>query len=431
LGEIPAHWDVKRLKWFVRQIGSGKTPKGGAQIYSESGIIFLRSQNIHFEGLRLEDVVYIDEHIDEEMASTRVQPRDVLLNITGASLGRCSLVPGGFPKANVNQHVCIIRPDATLIDSSFLQAAIASESVQSQIFSSENGTSREGLTFAQVANLVLTTPKHLSEQKAISFFLDHETSHIDALIAKKERLIELLTEKRSSLISHLVTKGLDPRVPMKDSGVEWLGQIPHHWEVTRLKFLTPEITVGIVVTPAKYYVDDGIPCLRSLNVREDGLKDTDLVFISAESNQELRKSMIFAGDLVSVRTGQPGTTTIVDERFHRANCIDLIITRQSKNFHSHFMVYLLNSPVAKEQYGIGAEGAIQKHFNIETAKNLSVMLPSKEEQSAIVTFLDSETFKIDALTIKVRAHIEKLKEYRTALISAAVTGKIDVRGEGA
>ena len=268
-----------------------------------------------------------------------------------------------------------------------------------------------------------------SEQRTIAAFLDRETAKLDALIAKKQRLIELLHEKRAALISHAVTKGLDPSVPMRDSGVAWLGEIPAHWGVTLLKYITHEVTVGIVVTPAKYYVDDGIPCLRSLNVREGQLRDTDLVYVSEESNRLLSKSVIHKGDLVAVRTGQPGTTAVVDDVFDGANCIDLIIIRQSPKFVSQFMMYLANSDFAKKQFASGAAGAIQQHFNIETAKNLIVLVPPYKEQDQITGYLDSQTTKINELVAKNHQLIDVLQEYRTALISAAVTGKIDVRGE--
>src|SRR5205085_1793436 len=115
-----------------------------------------------------------------------------------------------------------------------------------------------------------------------------------------------------------------------------------------------------------YYQDSGVPCLRSLNVRESGLSDADLVYISKESNEELSKSMVYAGDLVVVRTGQPGTTAIVNHRFHGANCIDLIIIRKSHQIESDYLAYFLNSDAARFQFSEGSGGAIQQHFNIET-----------------------------------------------------------------
>ena len=211
LGEIPAHWDVKRLKHVTTYTGSGKTPKGGAEVYKSSGILFLRSQNVHFEGLRLSDVAFISHEIDSEMRSSRVKANDVLLNITGASLGRCSVVPYDFPAANVNQHVCIVRPYRQCVDSELLNYSMASDVVQSQIFSTENGSSREGITFQQIRDFWIALPSDLAEQRAIADHLDRETAKIDALIAKNDKLIALLREKRTALISATVTGKIDLR----------------------------------------------------------------------------------------------------------------------------------------------------------------------------------------------------------------------------
>jgi type I restriction enzyme S subunit len=205
LGDIPEHWEVKPLKSLVWKIGSGKTPKGGAEVYSKSGIVFIRSQNVHFDGLRLEDVVYIDQSIDNQMASTRVFPSDILLNITGASLGRCTIVPDKFVPANVNQHVCIIRPITNFINPAFLNRVISSDIIQRQIFSTEYGTSREGLTFAQIRNFIVGFPQDIMEQKAIAHYLDEKTSKIDQIIETINNQIEKLQELRKTLINDIVT----------------------------------------------------------------------------------------------------------------------------------------------------------------------------------------------------------------------------------
>ena len=151
-------------------------------------------------------------------------------------------------------------------------------------------------------------------------------------MAKKERLIELLQEKRAALITRAVTKGLDPSVPMKDSGVEWLGQIPAHWDAKPLKRVVPGVTVGIVVTPAKYYVDDGVPCLRSLNVARGHIDMNNLVFISPDANEQHHKSKIREGDVLIVRTGQAGAAAVVPADLDGANCIDLLIIRRSRRW---------------------------------------------------------------------------------------------------
>ena len=147
LGKIPETWVLKPTKYFLSYVGSGKTPKGGSEVYIDEGIMMIRSQNVHDDGLRLEDVVHITDEADQGQINTRVYEDDVLLNITGASLGRVSLVPKGIPLANVNQHVCILRPIQNLILPEFLHLIMQSHYAKSLIKSEENGTSREGLTF--------------------------------------------------------------------------------------------------------------------------------------------------------------------------------------------------------------------------------------------------------------------------------------------
>lgn len=271
----------------------------------------------------------------------------------------------------------------------------------------------------------------LPVQQAIAAFLDRKTAAIDALIEKKQKLLDLLAEKRAALINQAVTKGLDPNVPMKDSGIPWIGEIPAHWEVKRLKHVSPEITVGIVITPSKYYVEAGVPALRSLNVRENGLSADELVYISTESNQLLHKSMVHAGDLVAVRTGQPGTTAVVDDAFHGANCIDLIVIRKSTAACSAFLCHYMNSGTARVQYASGSTGAIQQHFNIATAMDLLVCTPPVPEQEAIAAWLASRLADLAGAADRLSRSVERLQEYRQSLITAAVTGQLDIGEEAA
>jgi type I restriction enzyme, S subunit len=207
----------------------------------------------------------------------------------------------------------------------------------------------------------------------------------------------------------------------KSSGIELIGKIPTHWNVKRLKFISSEITVGIVIEPSKYYEDAGIACLRSLNVKPNNLTENDLVYISNESNEILKKSKLCQGDLVVVRTGQPGTTAVVSERYNGANCIDLIIIRKPKNASEHFISYFLNSLPVQAQFSVGTGGAIQQHFNISVATDLLLVLPSLHEQYDIADYLNTETKKIDRLLTKKRELVEKLKEKRSALISRTLT----------
>ncbi|HXU62082.1 MAG TPA: restriction endonuclease subunit S [Polyangia bacterium] len=267
----------------------------------------------------------------------------------------------------------------------------------------------------------------IDEQLGIAAFLDRETAKIDALVGEQERLIELLKEKRQAVISHAVTKGLNPSAPMKDSGLGGIGVVPIEWVLHKLKHLTSQLTVGIVVEPSRYYADNGIPALRSLNVRPGAVSLENLVFISEEAHQMHAKSRLNAGDLVAVRSGQPGTATVIPAELEGCNCVDLIIIRRPTGMSAAYLCWYLASEAAKVQFSEGSGGAIQQHFNVSAAGELIVPVPSRQEQDAIVAYLDRMTSRLDGLVREVERAIALLQERRTALISAAVTGQIDVR----
>ena len=210
IGELPEGVELTRLKYVTCKIGSGVTPTGGASVYQDSGVIFIRSQNVHPDGLRLNDVAYISHDIDEKMQNTRVQYGDVLLNITGASIGRCSTYELVDSPANVNQHVCIIRPIAELANSKYIQYVLNSSLGQTQINLFQMGGSREGLNFEQLRNFVIPSFT-VDEQSAIAKYLDRKTKQLDYTIAVTEQQIKDLQAYRISLISEAVTGQIDVR----------------------------------------------------------------------------------------------------------------------------------------------------------------------------------------------------------------------------
>jgi len=269
----------------------------------------------------------------------------------------------------------------------------------------------------------------LTEQNAIVSFLDQEVNGLDKLIEKKQELIRLLKEKKQTLITEKITQGLDTTIELKESGVPGLNSIPESWEVVPLKYSTRNITVGIVQKPTQYYVDDGVPALRSLNVEKNEILDNDLVFISEDANDELKGSQLNCGDLVSVRSGDPGTTAVVPEELEGANCIDLIIIREPDDYIPQFLAFLMNSEASTSQIEAGTEGAAQQHFNVGEVKDLAFPKPDLDEQRQILAWLSPRLKQLDQTQEKIQEGIERLKEYRTALITAAVTGQIDVRGE--
>jgi len=411
LGQVPSHWDTIQLRHLVDCCDGARVPLNAEQRADRKGLIPYWGAN--------SIVDYVDAALfDEEL---------VLLGEDGAPfLDRTK--PVAFRSVGPiwpNNHVHVLRP---LHSGSARYLAYALNSTDYVPFI--DGSTRDKLTQSSMVGIPVAWPSK-SERDAIAAFLDRETAKIDALVEAQERLIALLKEKRQAVISHAVTKGLAPSAPMKASGVEWLGQVPAHWEVTRLKRVVSSITVGIVVEPSKYYVDEGVPALRSLNVRPGRIRPDDLVFISDEANELHSKSKLNAGDIVAVRTGQPGTAAVVPSEFHGANCVDLIIIRKGHELCEQFLCWFLASDGALQQFAEGSGGAIQLHFNVSAANELVLAVPPLAEQQRIATELDRNVRMLDALVSESEAAITLLQERRAALISAAVTGKIDVRANAA
>lgn len=198
-----SEWPVERVKDIANKIGSGVTPEGGASSYLDDGIPLLRSQNVHFDGLRLDDVAFISEETHAEMAGSQLKPRDVLLNITGASIGRCTFVPEGFGEGNVNQHVCIIRGNHK-VDHRFLAAFLSSPMGQGQILSSFTGASRQGLSHKELGLISIPLPS-LEVQRDVVAAIEQQESQRDYVRSNIESQISTLLAYRKSLIHECVT----------------------------------------------------------------------------------------------------------------------------------------------------------------------------------------------------------------------------------
>lgn len=210
LGDMPAHWEVVALRYLATKFGSGVTPRGGATVYQNTGVPFLRSQNVHFDELRLEDVARITPRLHQTLSNTHVRPGDVLLNITGASIGRVCSVPDDFGEGNVSQHVCIIRPKKNRLLSGFLASYLSTTFMQREIRFEQNGASREGLTLDSIRNFKIVLPD-ISEQQDILTETRDQTGQLVAAVNAAQHEIELLKEYRTRLIADVVTGKLDVR----------------------------------------------------------------------------------------------------------------------------------------------------------------------------------------------------------------------------
>ncbi len=422
LGELPAHWEVTKLGSTLIE-----PPCYGVLVpdFDPDGIPMLRITDIDRGRAERAALVTISEALSRLYMRSVVQQGDVALSVVG-TIGEAIKIDRELAGVNLSRAVARLQPSGKM-SADFMCWMFQSIPFRRFVDLVCVGTAQRVLNMSDLSSFRFGLPS-ADEQSAIAAFLDREAAKIDALVVEQTRLINLLTEKRHAVVSHAVTKGLDPNAPMKNSGVEWLGEVPERWAVARLKRISPEITVGIVVEPSKYYVDDGVPALRSLNIRQGAVDTKECVFISAEANDFLKKSQLRKGDLVAVRTGQPGTTAVIPPELDGCNCIDLIIIRKPEAGSERYLCWYLASDIAVRQFAEGSGGAIQQHFNVSTAMDLVVTWPSASEQDAIAAFLDTVTSHIDELSADAQTAIDLLQERRAALISAAVTGKIDVRG---
>lgn len=416
LGNVPAHWVETKVKFLGRYInGYAFKPDD----WSFDGLPIIRIQN-----LTNPNAVF-NRFAGQADPRYRVTRGDILISWS-ASLGL--FVWPLEEDAWLNQHIfkVVLREDLVAKDFFVWLGEWFIRELQKET----HGSTMTHLTNGRFGSFRVDLPP-IQEQRAIAAFVDRETARIDALVAKKEKLIELLQEERTGLITRTVSEGLDPSVPMKDSGIEALKKIPAHWEVKRLWHLTPSdrrIMYGIVLPGPN--VDDGVPIVKGGDVSSERLRLNLLNRTTREIESSYVRSRLRGGDLVYAIRGSIGEVAIVPDELEGANLTqDAARIAYTRATHGPWLLYVLKSAAVFAQLEAGALGATIRGINIRDLKRASITVPPHAEQRAIAAFLDRETARIDALVAKVRDGTRRLREFRTALISAAVTGKIDVREE--
>lgn len=279
----------------------------------------------------------------------------------------------------------------------------------------------------EMANIhTLIPPKET--QIHIAKFLDKKTAEIDAIIEKKENLLLLLEEKKKAIINEAVTKGINPNAPMKDSGIEWIGEIPEHWKLTQLKYLTEKVGSG--VTPrggAEVYAEEGVKFIRSQNVYFDGLRLDDVVFIDEKTHLQMENSKVVFNDvLLNITGGSIGRSCVVEmnEEFNVNQHVCII--RPSDELNSEYLNYFLYSNIGQTQIRLGITGGNREGLNFENLKSFIIPKLDIIEQELIINTIKLKVVELNSIGSKILAQIDKLKEYRQSLISEAVTGKIDI-----
>lgn len=409
LTDIPKHWEIKRLKFAVNLIGEKLEAESSELSYI--GLEHIDS----WSGKLIEDGNATSQGI-----ASRFRPDDVLFGKLRPYLAKVHLARH---EGLVSTEALVLRPSLS-VHAGFLRYYMISRDFIRTVDSSTYGSKMPRASWNFIGNLPILLPED-DEQKAIARFLDFKTSQIDALVAQKETFLKKLAEKRMALINHTVTKGLDPQVQMKDSGVEWLGRVPEHWDIKRLKNLATynDEALDEKTDPdfEMEYVD-----ISSVNL-VDGITSTEITSFENAPSRARRK--VRHGDTIisTVRTYLKAIAAIKNPPENLIVSTGFAVIRPITGIDPNYLSYLLQSEGFVGAVVANSVGVSYPAINASVLAALPAVLPPTDEQQLISRFLDAKTIEIDNLISKVTKAIEKLKEYRLALITQAVTGKIDVR----
>ena len=377
---------------------------------------------------------FLSEDRYAELFAYGVRPGDVLLTMMG-SAGRCAVVPDGIEPGIMDSHLVRLRLDHASFDSRFLARVIDDAPyVRAQFDAMAKGSIMAGLNSSLVKNLLLCQPP-VAEQKIIVELLDRATEVIDALIVKKQQLIELLQEKRTALISHAVTKGLDPHVRMRDSGIAILATIPAAWRVLPLRRVLERVKQGWSPECDERPAAEGAWGVLKTSCINGGAFD-EMQNKSLPADRPPQPDLeVKAGDLLMCRASGSGdlvgVTVLVDACRPRLTFPDLMfrLVLDRHQAHPPYISYVLNSLPLRAQIERELSGSVglARKFRQSKVPSLVVPLPPLDEQVRIADATQRRAAEIDGLIASVEAAVDQIREYRSALITAAVTGQIDVR----
>ncbi|EFP5740643.1 restriction endonuclease subunit S [Campylobacter jejuni] len=414
LGEIPEHWEVVKINKIVTFVN------GYAFENFDFNPIF-EIPVIHIGDMQKEKILYdncLKTKEKEKLKQFLISNNDILIALSGATTGKIAFCDTDN-KAYINQRVAIVRSKLKLVKYYFLTRGFSL-----LIELACNGSAQPNISTKEIGEFKIPLPP-LKEQEQIANFLDEKCKKIANFIEKKEKLITLLKEQKQALINETITKGLDKNINFKDSGIEWLGEIPQHWRIVKLKYVA-FTNIGLVYTPDDIIEnpDEGYPVLRANNIQNGKIDYQDLIYI--KSKQIGKKQIISSGDLLMcVRNGSEnllGKTAKIQDGYFSFGAFTAIIKSQ---FNDYFYWIFQTNMLRKSIASFSASNGIGQ-ISQDDIKNFIISFPPLKEQEQIAQFLDSEISKIDKIIEKTKKQIKLIKEYKTTLINQAVCGRIDL-----
>lgn len=424
LGRVPEHWAVCKLSFrYSIELGKMLDEK---KLTKTSLVPYLRNQDVQWGSINTQDLPEMDIH-PEELERYTIRDGDLLV-CEGGDVGRAAIWRGenaafGYQKA---LHRLRHRSSGTDTAEFFFFSLLTAK---------QRGVFEESDSKATIAHLPAEKFRQyrfafppLNEQQAIAAHLNRETARIDALVAKKTRFIELLREKRQALITHAVTKGLDSSVKMKDSGVEWLGEVPEYWAVCKLSFRY-SIELGKMLDEKRIARTSLMPYLRNQDVQWDVINSEDLPEMDIHPEEVLRYT-VRSGDLLVCEGGDIGRAAIwrgENDVFGYQKALHRLRPRNAEVDAADFFFFALMTAKARGVFEESDSKATIAHLPAEKFRQYRFAFPPEQEQREIAGYVRTQTARLDEILVENERSIELLKERRSALITAAVTGQIDLR----
>jgi len=415
LGDVPTHWDVQPLRAVTALKSDKNRPELPVlSVYREYGVILKDSRDDNHNATSLDTSAY-----------KVVKPGDLVVNKMKAWQG----------SMGVSAHDGIVSP-------AYITCATRADRVRPQylhyllrsspligVYNSLSYGVRVGqwdMQYEDFKQIPIPLPPQ-EEQERIVAFLDQKTAEIDEAIAKKERLIELLNEQKSIVTNHAVTRGLNPSAPLKDSGIGWLGEIPSHWMVKRVKHLARKIVDGAHHTPT--YVDSGVPFLRVTDI-SGGKKVIDLNSVKRIPEREHRalcqRAFPEKGDVLLSKNGTIGETIVVDWDYEFSIFVSLCLIKLRREIDPHFFCLYFSSPVVDLQLAEGGKRTSVTNLHLEKIKELVLALPPIEEQREIVRMVRNELTPYNKIILKARHELVALNDFKKSLTASVVVGVVRV-----
>ena len=428
VGEIPEGWEVKKIKHRCYVKGRvGWNGLKSSEFLTDGYSYLITGTDFKNDMIDWDNCYHIDQARYEEDPFIQLQNEDLLITKDG-TIGKLAVVSDLNKPACLNSGIFVVRSLNKDFSTRYLFWVLKSKSFTQFNEYTSYGSTIQHLYQNVFVDFSFSFPS-ISEQTVIASFLDRKSAELDQLITNKEKLIALYEEEKTAIINRAVTRGRDPNVKAKPSGVDWLGDIPEHWEVKRLKRLASKITDGEHISPT--FTLDGMPFLSAKDVRDYHLIFANDKFVSFDDGERFRKRCNpEKNDLLLVSRGATiGRVAIVDTDTIFCLLGSVILIKPTKDIIPTYFLYSLKNKLLQDNFLLTSQSSAQQAIYLVNVVDVAIACPNTDEQTAIVTHIETEVSRLDAIIDKFNKQIELLKEYRTTLISEVVTGKIDVRDE--